>query len=152
MCDETPRIDFEALAQQKTIEFLRALAGAPRRVSNRTWRPPIDGDPAAKSYHEIIFCYPGLEAITVYRLAHELLLPGRAAHPAHDDRVRPLARPASTSIPAPASAAASSSTTAPASSSARPATSASNVKLYQGVTLGALSASRATPPATSSAA
>src|SRR5262249_57595351 len=34
------------------------------------------GDPAAKSHHEIIFCYPGLEAITVYRLAHELLLLG----------------------------------------------------------------------------
>jgi serine O-acetyltransferase len=30
------------------------------------------GDPAAKSHHEIIFCYPGFEAITVYRVAHEL--------------------------------------------------------------------------------
>jgi serine O-acetyltransferase len=34
------------------------------------------GDPAAKSHHEIIFCYPGLEAITVYRIAHELVLLG----------------------------------------------------------------------------
>ena len=33
----------------------------------------FDGDPAAGSLDEIIFCYPGLEAITVYRLAHELL-------------------------------------------------------------------------------
>ena len=32
------------------------------------------GDPAAKGYHEIVFCYPGLEAVTVYRIAHELLL------------------------------------------------------------------------------
>jgi serine O-acetyltransferase len=31
-----------------------------------------DGDPAARSLDEIIFSYPGLEAITVYRLAHEL--------------------------------------------------------------------------------
>ena len=31
-----------------------------------------DGDPASKAYDEIIFCYPGLEAITIYRLAHEL--------------------------------------------------------------------------------
>jgi len=30
------------------------------------------GDPAAKSYDEIIFSYPGLFAITVYRLAHNL--------------------------------------------------------------------------------
>jgi serine O-acetyltransferase len=31
-----------------------------------------DGDPACKSPAEVIFCYPGLEAITVYRLAHLL--------------------------------------------------------------------------------
>ena len=31
-----------------------------------------DGDPAASSVDEIIFCYPGLFAITVYRLAHVL--------------------------------------------------------------------------------
>jgi serine O-acetyltransferase len=33
-----------------------------------------DGDPAAHSKHEIIFAYPGIFAITVYRLAHELYL------------------------------------------------------------------------------
>lgn len=32
----------------------------------------FDGDPAAKSKEEIIFCYPGLFAIYVYRIAHEL--------------------------------------------------------------------------------
>ncbi|MBN8627473.1 MAG: serine acetyltransferase, partial [Planctomycetes bacterium] len=31
-----------------------------------------DGDPAVKGPDEVIFCYPGLEAITVYRLAHVL--------------------------------------------------------------------------------
>ena len=31
-----------------------------------------DGDPAVKTLDEIIFCYPGLEAVTVYRLAHAL--------------------------------------------------------------------------------
>ena len=31
-----------------------------------------DGDPAVKTLDEVIFCYPGLEAITVYRLAHVL--------------------------------------------------------------------------------
>ena len=30
------------------------------------------GDPACKSIDEVIFCYPGLEAVTVYRLAHVL--------------------------------------------------------------------------------
>jgi len=32
-----------------------------------------DGDPAAKSIDEIVYCYPGFYAITVYRIAHELL-------------------------------------------------------------------------------
>lgn len=31
-----------------------------------------DGDPAAKSTDEVIYCYPGFYAITVYRIAHEL--------------------------------------------------------------------------------
>jgi serine O-acetyltransferase len=33
----------------------------------------FDGDPAVSSRDEIIFCYPGLEAITVYRLANMLV-------------------------------------------------------------------------------
>ena len=33
-----------------------------------------DGDPAARSKHEIIFAYPGIFAISIYRLAHELYL------------------------------------------------------------------------------
>ncbi|WP_456431124.1 serine O-acetyltransferase EpsC [Thermosulfuriphilus sp.] len=32
----------------------------------------LTGDPAAKSRHEIIFCYPGFLAISIYRMAHEL--------------------------------------------------------------------------------
>lgn len=32
----------------------------------------FDGDPAATGYDEIVLAYPGLYAITVYRLAHEL--------------------------------------------------------------------------------
>jgi serine O-acetyltransferase len=32
----------------------------------------MDGDPAARSFAEIIFAYPGFEAITIQRLAHEL--------------------------------------------------------------------------------
>lgn len=35
-------------------------------------RAAFDGDPAAASNDETIFCYPGLYAITVQRLAHEL--------------------------------------------------------------------------------
>jgi serine O-acetyltransferase len=33
-----------------------------------------DGDPSAKSIEEIIFSYPAIQAITIYRFAHELYL------------------------------------------------------------------------------
>jgi serine O-acetyltransferase len=75
MCDEAPHVDFEALAQTKTIEFLKRLPSI-RDVLDLDVAAAYRGDPAAKSHHEIIFCYPGLEAITVYRIAHELLLLG----------------------------------------------------------------------------
>src|SRR5437870_10107039 len=64
-------IDFEALAQQKAIELLRKLPEL-RYVLEQDVAAAFVGDPAAKSHYEIIFCYPGLEAITIYRLAHEL--------------------------------------------------------------------------------
>jgi len=64
--------DFEAVGQEKTIQFLQTLP-AIRRTLATDVQAAFDGDPAAGSLDEIIFCYPGLEAITVYRLAHELL-------------------------------------------------------------------------------
>ena len=36
----------------------------------------FEGDPAAVSYGEVISCYPGIRAITNYRIAHELHLLG----------------------------------------------------------------------------
>jgi serine O-acetyltransferase len=36
----------------------------------------FDGDPAAKSLAEVIYCYPGFYAVTVYRIAHEFWLLG----------------------------------------------------------------------------
>jgi serine O-acetyltransferase len=68
-------LDCEAVAQQKTVELLRALPEL-RMLLEQDVQAAFEGDPAAKSYHEIIFCYPGLEAVTVYRLAHQLLLSG----------------------------------------------------------------------------
>jgi len=68
-------IDCEGQAQQKTIEFLRRLPDI-RMILEQDVQAAFEGDPAAKNYHEIIFCYPGLEAVSIYRLAHELLLQG----------------------------------------------------------------------------
>ncbi|HEX4592411.1 MAG TPA: serine O-acetyltransferase EpsC [Gemmataceae bacterium] len=64
--------DFEALAQQKAIAFLSRLPDL-RMVLEDDVRAAYEGDPAAKSHYEIVFCYPGLEAITIYRLAHEMV-------------------------------------------------------------------------------
>ena len=36
----------------------------------------FDGDPAAISHEEVIYCYPAIKAIVNYRIAHELLLEG----------------------------------------------------------------------------
>ncbi len=68
-------IDCEGLAQHKTIEMLRRLPDI-RMTLEQDVQAAFEGDPAAKSYHEIIFCYPGLEAVSIYRLAHEMLLLG----------------------------------------------------------------------------
>ncbi len=73
--DQRPVIDLEAIAQQKAIELLRRIPDI-RAILEQDVQAAFEGDPAAKSYHEIIFCYPGLEAVTIYRIAHELLLLG----------------------------------------------------------------------------
>ncbi len=68
-------LDLEGLAQQKAVELLRRLPDV-RMELEQDVQAAFEGDPAAKSQHEIIFCYPGLEAVSVYRVAHELLLLG----------------------------------------------------------------------------
>lgn len=61
----------ESRAQEISLQFFRAIP-AVRAVSQTDVEAFYDGDPAAYSTDEIIFCYPGLFAITVYRLAHVL--------------------------------------------------------------------------------
>ena len=64
-------IDFLMPAQVRTFAFLETLPEM-RRMLAADVQAAFDGDPAAKTLDEIIFCYPGLEAITVHRIAHEL--------------------------------------------------------------------------------
>jgi len=70
-CDPRLTQDFEALGQTKAVAFLEELPGL-RKVLALDVQAAYAGDPACKSLDEVIFCYPGLEAITVYRLAHLL--------------------------------------------------------------------------------
>jgi serine O-acetyltransferase len=63
--------DFEADAQLIAIRLLDSLIDL-RKILAEDVQAAFDGDPAAKNVDEIIFCYPGLAAITVFRIAHEL--------------------------------------------------------------------------------
>lgn len=44
-----------------------------KRVLSTDIKATFDSDPAAKSYGEVIFCYPTIRAVFNYRIAHELL-------------------------------------------------------------------------------
>ncbi len=70
-CNPRQRESFESLGQKKAIAFLQRLPDL-RRTLAMDVEAARAGDPACKSLDEVIFCYPGLEAITVYRLAHVL--------------------------------------------------------------------------------
>ncbi|MBQ3969149.1 MAG: serine acetyltransferase [Clostridia bacterium] len=62
-------------ADEITYKFLETLPKI-REYLNTDVQAAFDGDPAAFSIDEIIVCYPGFLAITVYRIAHELYLLG----------------------------------------------------------------------------
>ena len=63
--------DYEALGQAKTMLFLDQLPDLRAKLATDV-QAAYDGDPACKGADEVIFCYPGLEAVTVQRLAHVL--------------------------------------------------------------------------------
>jgi serine O-acetyltransferase len=65
----------EEAARRITYEFLAKLPEI-RAVLATDVAAAFDGDPAAESFDEIILSYPGFYAITTHRLAHELHLLG----------------------------------------------------------------------------
>ncbi len=62
-------------ADSITDEFLGRIVKI-RKCLAADVQAHFEGDPAATGTDEIIFCYPGLYAISVYRIAHELLTLG----------------------------------------------------------------------------
>ena len=64
-------VDYEAKGQAMAITFLESIPDL-RRLLATDAQAAFDGDPACKSIDEVVFCYPGFEAITVHRIAHEL--------------------------------------------------------------------------------
>ena len=69
-CDDADasRAEADGMAQ----EFIRRVPKI-RDMLALDAQAAYDGDPAAKSVDEVIYCYPGFYAVAVYRVAHELL-------------------------------------------------------------------------------
>lgn len=58
-------------ARHMTIEFMKTLPEIARRLDTDIVAA-YNGDPAAMSSEEILLAYPGFDAVSVYRLAHEI--------------------------------------------------------------------------------
>ena len=124
------------LGEQNALALLRKIP-ALRRTLTGDVRAANDSDPAAKSFDEIIFSYPGVQAITVYRIAHELwvqevpILPRIMTEWAHGKTgidIHPAATIGKNFFIDHGTGVVVGETTA----------IGDNVRLYQGVTLGAL--------------
>jgi len=136
-CGEGSGVDFEQLGEAAAMQFLDKLPKV-RELLASDVEAAYDGDPAATSLDEIIFCYPGLEAITVQRMAHELyllqvpIIPRMMTEWAHSRTgidIHPGANIGRSFFIDHGTGVVIGETT----------DIAANVKLYQGVTLGALS-------------
>jgi serine O-acetyltransferase len=68
---EQPCVECEESSRRKALQFIQALPNL-REVLATDVNAAMEGDPAAKSFDEVITSYPGLFAITVQRLAHVL--------------------------------------------------------------------------------
>lgn len=85
---DLPQPQAEARAQELALEFFRQIPQI-RAMVQTDLDAAYEGDPAASCRDEIIFSYPGLFAITVYRTAHVLyrlrvpMLPRMMAEYAH---------------------------------------------------------------------
>ncbi|MEX0886557.1 MAG: serine O-acetyltransferase EpsC [Phycisphaeraceae bacterium] len=80
----------DAQAKRIVAAFLDRLVELRRRLALDI-QAAFDGDPAAVSTDETVFCYPGVHAVIVHRIAHELwrlnvpLLPRIMSECAHSD-------------------------------------------------------------------
>ena len=63
--------DCQTMAERVTMELMEQLPRI-REMLKGDVRAAYDGDPAAKSYEEIVISYPCITAIATHRIAHEL--------------------------------------------------------------------------------
>jgi len=124
-------------AQVVAMEFLEKIPQI-RRLLSEDIQAAYDGDPAAKCTEEVILCYPCVLAIATYRVAHELYVMGvpfmprimtEYAHSQTGIDIHPGAKIGRSFFIDHGTGVVIGETTE----------IGNNVKLYQGVTLGALS-------------
>jgi serine O-acetyltransferase len=129
--------DFEAEAREIAGRLLESIPEL-RTTLAEDVQAAYDGDPAAKGFDEIILCYPGMAAIIVFRIAHLLhelgvpLIPRMMTEYAHSKTgidIHPGATIGRRFFIDHGTGVVIGETTQ----------IGDNVKLYQGVTLGALS-------------
>ena len=135
--DETDVEPCEEMAHRFTLAFLRGIPIV-RELLSSDVQAAYDGDPAALNMDEVILAYPGLLAISVHRLAHALyelnvpLMPRIMSEWAHTRTgidIHPGARIGRNFFIDHGTGVVIGETT----------DIGNNVKIYQGVTLGALS-------------
>lgn len=128
---------YDERAAELTLTFLESLPNV-RDVLADDVQAALDGDPAAENVEEIILAYPGMLAVTVYRIAHELcklripLMPRVMSEWAHRETgvdIHPGARIGRSFFIDHGTGVVVGETT----------DIGEHVKIYQGVTLGALS-------------
>ena len=131
LCDKL--FDYDHIVET----FFRSLATIEAQLDGDA-KSIYEGDPAANSVDEVILCYPGFYAIAIYRFAHELYkmnipslprLLSEYAHQITGIEINPGAKIGSNFCIDHGTGIVIGETTE----------IGSNVKLYQGVTLGALS-------------
>ena len=64
-------VNCEVRSFELAMEILKSVP-SDQKILTEDVAAAYDGDPAAKSFDEIIFSYPGIFAIAVYRIAHRL--------------------------------------------------------------------------------
>jgi serine O-acetyltransferase len=76
-CKEDGHICIKCMdrAEKCAVDFFNKIPNLRKQLAYDV-QAAYDGDPAAKSLDEIIFSYPGILAITTFRIAHELHIQG----------------------------------------------------------------------------
>lgn len=86
----TINMEMRRMSEARALKFISRLPEL-RRVLATDVVAAFNGDPAAKNYGEIISCYPVIKELTIFRIAHELwdldvpLIPRMLTEMAHSE-------------------------------------------------------------------